>query len=65
MWCNHSTALIYVQAATALLGPDVLLVATAIFCKYGPRPDYIAPHHAGRCALLGAYTTGGPCHTRG
>jgi ectoine hydroxylase-related dioxygenase (phytanoyl-CoA dioxygenase family) len=37
-----------VQVATALLGPDVLLVATAIFCKYGPRPEYIAPHQDAR-----------------
>ena len=33
-----------VSVATALLGPDVLMVATAIFCKYGPRAEYIAPH---------------------
>ena len=33
-----------VATATALLGPDVLMVATAIFCKYGPRAEYIAPH---------------------
>ena len=33
-----------VSTATALLGPDVLMVATAIFCKYGPRAEYIAPH---------------------